>query len=230
MTLANTSLVPEFQHYFHDFVLSSTINKNQVPIPVDVDPRFLTDGSVVELLFQETFPYDTYTYLYENETALLCWPTLTRERLMIYPSSEYLLPGTVGDNVFNLLADDLAMLDVLVYYRHDSTSVILIDTTSNIIVDATTNISISIDTTTGIVIVEGNVNNLSTPLSKLIFLYLDLKINGNYSSYANMTTIVSDCSMLATAFELLLLDEYFEFVSANNTDFSIDCSTEEVSI
>ena len=220
MTLSNTSLIPEFQHYFHDFVLGSTINKNQIPFPVDIDPMFLTGGSVVELLCRENFPYDTYTYLYSEE-SIGSWPELTRQRLMIYPSSKYLIPGTSGDNVFNLQSDDFLMLDVLLQYRHDSTSVILVDTTSD-----STAIIILTDATTGITIITGKINNLSTPLSKLIFLYLDLHINGNYFGYYNIPTIISDCSMLATCFELKLVDDYFDFMTDRADTFEIYCDTE----
>ena len=216
MTLANSSLVPEFQHYFHDFVLNSTVNKNQIPMPVDIDPMFLTSGSVVELLCSESFPYDTYTYLYSNLEDLLCWPTLTRQRLMIYPSSKYLVPGTEGDNIFNLQADDFTMLDVLLQYRNDATSVTLIDTTS-------ITISVTIDTTAGYVVVQGNVNALTTPLSKLIFLYLDLHLNANYRGYAQFSSAISDCSMLATCFELKLIDDYFDFMTNMGVSFGIDC-------
>lgn len=220
MTLANSSLVPEFQHYFHQFVLGSTINKNQIPFPVDIDPLYLTTQSVVELLFLDTFPYDSYYYLYENETG--DWPTLTRQRLMIYPSSKYLIPGTTGDNIFNLKSDDFNMLNVLMQYRHDSTSVTLIDTTADstaviIVTDATTNLITSI---------TGNINGLSTPLSKLIFLYLNLHINGSYIGYYNLSSIVSDCSMLATAFELKLIDDYFDLISSHQESLAIVCEEE----
>lgn len=216
MTLANTSLVPEFQHYFHDFVLNSTVNKNQIPMPVDILEMFLTSGSVVELLYSETFPYNTYTYLYTNLEDLLCWPTLTRQRLMIYPSSKYLVPGTQGDNIFNLQSDDFLMLDVLLQYRHDATSVTIIDTTS-------ITINVIVDTTAGYAIVQGNVNALTTPLSKLIFLYLDLHINGNYRGYTQFINTISDCTMLSTFFELILIDDYFDFMISRSVSFGIDC-------
>jgi hypothetical protein len=216
MTLSNTSLVPEFQHYFHDFVLNSTVNKNQIPMPVDIPEMFLTSGSVVELLCSETFPYDSYTYLYSNLEDLLCWPTLTRQRLMVYPSSKYLVPGTEGDNIFNLQADDFLMLDVLFQYRQDATSVTIIDTTADIM-------NVTIDTTAGFAIVEGNVNGLNTPLSQLIFLYLDLHINARYNQYAWFDSAISDCTMLATCFELKLIDDYFDFFTNMGVSFGIDC-------
>ena len=222
MTLANTQLVPEFQHYFYDFVLGSTVNKNQIPVPVDVDAIFLTNQSVVELLCSNTFPYDSYYYLYTNEEDHQSWPTLTRQRLMIYPSSEYLIPGTTGDNIFNLLSDDFLMLDVLLQYRHDATSVIIIDTTAD-----STAIIIVTDATAGTITVIGEFDDLSTPLSQLIYLYLDLHINGNYLGY-DTSTVISDCSMLSTCFELKLIDDYFDFMSNRQVTFEIDFDEETV--
>ncbi len=63
MTLANSQLIPEFQYYFNLFVISSVVNKNEIPAPVSVDLQSLTVGSVVQLLFDDNYPYDYYNYL-----------------------------------------------------------------------------------------------------------------------------------------------------------------------
>ena len=220
MTLDNTSLIPEFQHFFYDYILSSTINKNQIPIPVDIDPIFLVQGSVIELLSNDTFPYNTYTYLYSNQVDLLSWPALIRQRLMIYPSSEYLISDLSGNNIFLLQNDDISMLDVLLQYRHDSTSVTVIghDSTSD-----STSFIIVTDATAETTIIYGDVDGLNTPLSKLIYLYLDLHINENYLAYYNMSNIISNGTMLSTYFELKLIDDYFNFMSNKDITFDISC-------
>lgn len=217
MTLANTSLVPEFQHFFYEYVLGSTVNKNQIPLPVDIDPIFLKDQSVVELLYKDLFPYNSYYYLYSEE-SIGSWPVLTRQRLMIYPSSKYLIPDSTGNNIFNLQSDDFTMLNVLLQYRHDSTSVMLFDTTA----DSTALIIIT-DATSNSITIIGDVDDLNTPLSKLIFLYLDLHINRNFMGYYNIPDILSDCSMLTTFFELILIDDYFDFMSDRGITFDLIC-------
>lgn len=215
MILSNTSLVAEFQHYFHDFVLYSSVNKNQIPMPVDIKIEYLTSQSVVELLWSQTFPYNTYYYLY-TETEIASWPTFVRQRLMVYPSSRFLVPNELeGDNIFNLQIYDFLMLDMLLKYRHDSSSIILIESTSLI--------DITIDSTTNITTITGNINELDTPLSKLIFLYLDLHINNNYLGYYNIPNIISDCSMLATCFEIKLIDDYFNFMTNRESSLNIVC-------
>ena len=167
MTLASTALVPEFQYYLYNFVINSIVNRYEIPAPVPVDETFLTGGTVVELLCNETFSYDSYTYLYKNEDRRQCWPTITRQRLMIYPSSKYYIPDSAGDNIFDLKAHDFILLDALLQYRHDSTSLTIIDSTS---------VNLITDSTAGTAILYANFESLNTPLSQLIYLYLDLKI------------------------------------------------------
>lgn len=215
MSLANSQLIPEFQYYFNEFVINSVVNKYGIPAPVPVELQFLTEGSVVQLLCDENYPFDYYNYLYKNEDRTNCWPALTRQRLMIYPSSQYLIPGTEGNNIFNLQQHDFTMLDALLVYRNDSTSLTIVDSTS---------VELITDATTGISILYANLDSLSTSLSKEIYLYFDLHIYGNYESY-NTTQIISDGSLLATCFELKLIDDYFSFITQRNITFDIDCST-----
>ena len=236
MTVANTQLIPEFQYYFNRFVKTSIVNKYQIPMPVEVDESFIPEGTVVELLCNENYSHDDYTYWYKNESRSQCWPTLTRQRLMIYPGPQYMVPANEGDagavNLFNLQHDDLMMLDALLAYRHDSTSVVIVDTTAVIdttagfvvidtVIDSTADFVVT-DATTGITYVYATLDSLDTPLSKEIYLYLQFKIYQNYELY-DTDTIISDCSLLATCFELKLIDDYFQFMTDRSVSFNIDC-------
>jgi len=218
MTLANSQLIPEFQYYFNLFVISSVVNKNEIPAPVSVDLQSLTVGSVVQLLFDDNYPYDYYNYLYQNEDSISCWPALTRQRLMIYQSSQYLIPGTEGDSIFNLKLDDFTLLDSLLVYRQDSTSLNMIDTTGD-----STAVLIT-DATTGITTLYANLDVLSTALSKEVYLYLKLHIYESYEGY-NSTTIISDSTLLATCFEFKLIDDYFTFMTTRDITFDLNCPT-----
>ena len=91
MIVSNVQLIPEFQYWFNKFVITSLVNRYEIPIPVEVDPAFIPKGTVVELLCNEHYPYDDYTYLYKNEDRKQCWPTLTAMRLNVYPGSQYLI-------------------------------------------------------------------------------------------------------------------------------------------
>jgi len=226
MIIANSQLIPEFQYWFSKFVKTSLVNKYEIPIPVEVDPAFIPTGTVVELLCNEHYPYDDYTYLYKNEDRKQCWPTLTAQRLNIYPGSQYLIPTdstSEGTNVFNLQPHDFLMLDVLLAYRHDSTAVVLIDATATI--DATS-VEVITDATTGITYVYASLDTLNTSLSQEIFLYLQFHLYDNWELY-NTPGIISDCSLLATCFEFKLIDDYFLYMTNREVRFEIDCDDEE---
>ena len=223
MIVANSQLIPEFQYWFNHFIVNSVVNRYEIPIPVEVDPAFIPKGTIVELLCNENFSYDDYTYLYKNEDRKQCWPTLTAMRLNIYPGSQYLVPATEaegGTNIFNLQADDFLMLDVLLAYRHDSTALILVDATATF--DATS-VEVITDATTGITYVYASLNTLSTPLSKEIFLYLQFQLYDNWQLYDDIIGIVSDCSLLATCFEFKLIDDYFSYMTDREVRFDINC-------
>jgi len=207
MTLASTALVPELQYYINNFVISSVVNKYEVPVPVTVDEIFLTPGTVVELLFADTFSSSTYTYLYKEEDRA-SWPVLTRQRLMLYPSSKYYIPSPTGGNIFNLQGHDFVLLDSLLKYRQDSTSLTIVDSTSVSFVDSIP------------AILYANFETLNTPLSKLIYLYLQLKIYNNYSNYNNLNLITTG-TLLETCFELKLVDEFFTFMTDREVSFEI---------
>lgn len=204
MTLASTILVPELQYWFNYFVINSEVNKNQIPVPTTLDEVYLPQKSFIELLFNDDYEYTEYKYHYELDTNKYSWPYIVRTRMGVYPSSAryYTLADSTATNLFNLKENDITLLNALLAYRIDSTAVsIITDTTA---VNFVSNILYS------------NYNNLNTNLSKLIFLYLDLKINQNYSNYNN-EDLVSEGSLLETLYESYILDEMFKLVSSNST-------------
>lgn len=212
MVLASTILVPELQYWFNNFVTFSKVNKNEVPAPVPVDEIFLPKKSFIEMLFNERYSYDEYITLYSEESKA-CWPQSTASRLCIYPSSaKYMILDNQGANFFNLQNDDLILLDALLAYREDSTSVTIIDSAT-----------LSFDTTANIL--YANFNILQTTLSKLIFLYLDLKIYGNYQNYDNLSLVTTGTPppLLETMFETLLIDEYFAYMTDREVDVGLTC-------
>ncbi|MBY9000878.1 MAG: hypothetical protein KGD64_08200 [Candidatus Heimdallarchaeota archaeon] len=160
MTLASTILVGELQAWFNSFVLGSTINKNAVPSPVEIGDVYLSPNSFIALLFNDDYDtaiYPVYKYLYKEE-SISCWPNTVKNRIMIYPTSaKYLvIDDNEGTNVFTLQSEDLTLLDSLLAYRADSTGVIIVDS-----------VTTSFDSTSSIL--YATYDNLSTPLSRLIF-------------------------------------------------------------
>lgn len=200
-------VVPELQHWFYEFVVHSEVTKSVVPAPVDINTVWLPQKSFIELLFNEQYPYNTYEYKYQQNASNAGWPECVRTRIMIYgAAARYLVLDPTGDNVFQLQQDDFTMLNTLLAYRQDSTSITMIDSTGVTVFDSTSKV------------LTVYYDGLSTPLSKLIYLYLKLKRYGDISRYNNLTVISrTDTNPsyinLENMFELFLIDKYFTTVS-----------------
>jgi hypothetical protein len=200
--VASAKVIPELQHWFNEFVINSTVNKYAVPAPVDIGVQWMPVGSFIEMLFNVDYNEITYEYRFKGGVSNAGWPEVVRTRAMIYGgAADYLQLDPSGDNVFLLQQDDFTLLDTLLAYRQDSTGVTIIDSTSTNVFNPITGV------------LTANYGSLSTNLSKLIYLYLKLKIYGDYSKYNNLTVISGTTSVLENMFELVLIDEYFNTVS-----------------
>jgi len=217
-TVSSAELVPELQHWFYEFVVNSEVNRYGVPAPADVDSdcvQLQTPNSFIEMLFNENYDKTTYEYLYTRDTTKGNWTYSVSLRLNLYPGAAVyyrLSRDGSGQNVFNLQSADFTMLDALLAYRTDGTAVTIAE------IDATS--SLTFDSTALVLYV--NYDSLPTELSKLIYLYLDLKLYDRYSNYNNLIT-VSTSEPLESMYELLVIDEYFKFMSARNIDVSLQC-------
>jgi len=202
MTLASTKLVPDLQYYFEKFIRFSVVNKNQIPAPVTVEDTYIPQRSFIELLFNNDYPYTSYEYRYIESASRSTIPLEYLDRIMLYASSaKYMELDDTGENFFLLQDNDFILLDALLSYRIDSTSLTMIDTTGMISFDSTS------------VILYVDFDSLLTPLSKLIYLYLDLKTRRNTSNYNN-TDLVSGGDLLSSCYEAYVLDEFFKIISA----------------
>lgn len=200
MPLASTILVPELQYYFGYYVKNSIVNKYQVPFPVEIPPSVcpcISPKNFIRLLFDDSWPtnYNEYMYLYREDTSRYTWPSIVKDRIMIYSNSAkaYICDSsaTCTINFFNLKQDDLTLLDRLLLYRT---------------IDGTTNVIIDID-----------YDQLSTTLSKMIYLFLDLMINHNYSRYNTSTPLADEDNLLECCYEIYLLDKMFNYISGRGT-------------
>ena len=205
MTLASTILVGEMQTWFSRFVEDSTVNKYEIPSPADIDLiYYIKRKSFIELLFNDSYSYTEYHYKFLLDTNKYAWAYPIRTRLLIYPTSAklYDISDSTGVNVFNLQDDDLTVLNALLQYRVDSTSVTIIDSTSNTFISN---------------VLYATYSSLSTNLSKLIFLYLDLKIYGRYTNYDNTTLISSSNSVLESQYEAYIIDQFYKHITIRGT-------------
>jgi hypothetical protein len=219
-SLDSTIVITELQLWSHRFILNSIVNKYEVPYPPETPTHCYPQGSFISMLFDDNFPYDYYEYLYAEKEDRLSWPWIIRQRLLVYPrSAKYMIINNkTGTNLFLLQQDDFTMLDALLAFRMDSTAVVLIDSTSPV--------NIVYDSTAEVTTVTASLNTLTTELSKLIFVYLDLCINKNTSNY-NTITPISTGHALQTIYELYVIDKYFEVVSARNSGITPYCPRRE---
>ena len=204
MTLSSTKLVPELQFYFNEFVVGSSVNRYGLNIASSIPEIYLQTKSFIELLFNDNYSYDSYKYLYNENTNRYSWAEIVKKRLLIYPMSAQYYECTediTGENLFNLENDDTVLLDTLLSYRIDSTSVTIItDSTATEFIDN---------------VLYANYDDLTTGLSKLIFIYLNLKIYDDYSLYNTETLIATN--LIEYCFESFLLDKIFDIVSVKET-------------
>ena len=218
ISFSGYTLVPELQHFYREFILKSIINKDSIPPPSDINPINFPPQSFINLLLNDNYPADFYEYNYTLVADFFCVPRQVSARLQIYPGMwQYVNLDSTGDNIFGLQSNDLTMLDALLAYRNDSTSLTIIDSTS---------ISIVTDLA-GSSILFASYDMLGTCLSKLIYLYLQVQIYGNYQLYDNID-LVSSCdmtpaSLLCSIFESYVLDAYFKFMMDRASNLIYKC-------
>ncbi len=187
-------IVPELQYYYNNFIINeNTLNRDSIPFPITIDSTNLNNYCFVKLLFDENWSIDStsYDYLFISNDDRTSWPKSILDRAMIYPSesSYYNITtdiDTSSTNIFEIQNDDLTLLNKLLQYRLDSTSITLIDI---------------------------DYNNLSTNLSKLIYLYLNLKINNDYSLYDNITLLCNSNSIIECIYESYIIQKIFDYIS-----------------
>lgn len=174
--------IPELDYYFRSYWKSrGEINTETVKVPEIEEEYSFTDASFLELLFSQTFSHNYYNYRFETK-ALTYFSKPVRERIYANYNSVICYvttDSTTGENIFSLTNDDITMLDKLLEYRY-STSTSL----------------------TGIAY-----TSLDTNLSKLIYIYLDLMINSNYSRLNSSSLISSSSNLLDNLFEVYVINE-----------------------
>ena len=205
---SRTHFFPELNYWIHVLIRKSTISDKETKRPCHIeDTKWQGSESVISLLFDETFQNQQYQHLFypADLIRLRSAEKLIQRRLQIYGpyvkpyltvSEEYLsllngspveLDDVIGENYFNISDEDLVFLDLLLTYR------------------LTDNANIS-----GIVF-----NDIVSSLSKLIYIYLDFKLNGNLTNYST-TGITSDPkNLLQSLFEKFVINSIYTSLSHN---------------
>ena len=198
--------VLELQKVIRDTVFDNVFNDDGVEIPVDVT-NDLNRKSFLFLFVDAPFESDTYEYLFTKTPSV---PVDIQRRFFVKENNLYVSLSSSTTNLFGLEQEDLQWLDILHKYRNGPSSLTLVNSS-----DATsTSVVTLVD---GSTTVTSNVNVINTVLSKLIFMYLDLKINNSYSDYISLgSSLVSDPNnILSILLEIQLVKLIFEKVSGN---------------
>jgi len=188
----------ELNHFFNSYwKTNSEFAATIINMPEVEDDSEIVSGSFIEMLFSTTFNYDDYEYMFKNVEASTFQKNI-RDRLLlssslikcyICASEQDYTDNLILYNIFNISDDDLLLLDKLYEYRTDSTCDIS----------------------------EITYTLLSTKLSKLIYIYLDLVLNNNYT-YLNAETIISSNeNNLENLFELYVINEAHKIISVWET-------------
>lgn len=199
MSIQNTILVSDLQYYFYNFVKNSLLNKSEISYPVPLsDSYFTASHSFIRLLFDNDWPktYTYYRYLYKENTARNTWPSEIQTRLLLYPSTGkyYIVTDSTSDiNIFSLASDDITLLDKLLDYRTS-------------------------DSTSSIVITDINYGSLTTNLSKMIYLFLDLKLNQSVTLYDDSSLLSNPLSVLESCYEAYLIETMFDYIAITEVD------------
>jgi len=207
MPLSSTLLIGEFQHYYNNFLKSSKLNKNTIPLPIDIpELYFLYKNSFIRLLFSEDWNINdtSYRLFWLENPSKISWPSMIKTRLGVYPQSgkyyELTTDPSDGENFFSLDNDDIILLDSLLSFRLGNTISIYND------------INTSFDSNTNIL--NASFNYLQTNLSKMILIYLKLKVYEDYSDYDSENIISDQNNTLELAYESYIIEQIFNYVSA----------------
>jgi len=195
--------IPELDYHFDQYWSTrGEIRINNVFLPeVETEENNIPTGSFIELLFSQAFVYDDYKYRFE-EIAYTLFTKPIRERLQ---NSSTLIncyistDSTSETNLFSLETTDLILLDKLKDYRQDVEGLNLDD----VIYD-----------------------DLTTALSKLIYIYLDIMLHNSYERFNTIDTLSTEDNLLCNLFETYVVNEAYK--AMKNWSFLIDANLLEL--
>ncbi len=198
------NVIPELNYWMKIFLNDSPLNNVHRYKPIDISSNWIEPTSVINLLFNETFNSFQHQssssssssdslYLYEyiqssisssTDKSLYLRSKLYVGRLNVFCCNSDKFANQINSsceplNIFGLEDDDFTLLDKLWLYRITTEEVDLDDI---------------------------DYDELTTILSKLIFIYLDAFINNSFDHYNTDETISDGSSLLEMAYEKYVMD------------------------
>ena len=199
------AIATDLNYWAKEFIGKMNINKEFLSVPSAYKVPDIPIETFIAMLFDENYSYNLYTHHYIETTgnSIDYASNGIGRRLQIYRTTNGLYTPSYDStaiavwDIFNLeYNNDTFMLDKLLEYRMG-----LYDATSNPIIDIS------------------DYSTLTTKLSKLIYVYLDIKLNDNYDMYddASSTAVTPGFkSLLEIIYELVIIESIFNLVSARS--------------
>lgn len=191
--------VPELNFWFSKYVkentqLISILNELKYPeVETNTEDLILNKNSFIEMIFNDLYDPGDFTGKYIttfNKTYLTDYHPSTMRRLK-----------QLGQNIECYSTDISGSYDIFGFDDSSSYEIDLLDKLYDYRVGYSVDLS-SIDS-----------SSLTSSFSKNIYNYLDLMVNGNYSSFDNSVTISDTSSVLDNMVELYVQQEAYKLIS-----------------
>jgi hypothetical protein len=176
---------PELEYYFNRFVdtyYNLTISKQIRSATADIRQDDLPNNSFFNLLFSNVCDFEYFVYTFNIVPISYFKTKLIRERLHFYNPNYltiFISSADGTDNPFSIDEEKLMMLELLFNYRK----------------------GLPVDLT------PINFNNLEAVLSKLIYQYLDIMVNHDFSKLNNTTPLSDPTMFLESFYETYITNE-----------------------
>lgn len=189
--------IPELSYWFNKYWTDNSDIKIQ-HVNTDITSENMGEGgSFIELLFNETFSNSYYGYTFKRINISQLSPKYIDRISVKDPTMEIYISDSTSDlNIFSLTENDLYEMDELFKYRHGIPPTF-----------------------------EKTYEELDTNLSKLIFIYLEVKIRMEKGHIDNISDISTN-NILEDMFKLYVINELHKFIK--NLNFIIDSNTVEL--
>ena len=177
---------PELESEFNNYWLNKgIIMVEQLKVPAIIShATFLNLDTVFGLLFNDEYLYTSYKYLFRHvDNVSLEKPVKERIYCTGAIVDTYVSDDGTGQNILDLTTEDLQMLDCLLYYRMGN------------VPDLT----------------PFDFDSLST-LSKLIYIYLQIKVNSDFTFINSSNTISNMTNVLENFYEIYVVNETYSIL------------------
>jgi len=220
--------IPEIDFWALQILKKSPVYQDFKKYPIAInEEEWRRDGSVLDLLFNYTFDSASYSihYLQVDKVAITDTNIVNRSAILANQlrywvcdttSAQIILPGDS-----TALGEGVQIIDDVQRPTTPCTSLALSLLTAANVFSITTGEKDLLDILflhkTGVdvssYLIQIDYNSLPSPLSKLIYIYLDIEVNDNYFLYDNDTPVNTEDRLIVTLFEKFVLDHLYRKIS-----------------